>query len=273
MLCTSCGYDLRGLPTEGRCPECGQQIARSLHGDRLTGADAHWFQRVCLGQRLMHVSCAIAVYGCIPALAVFPLVFSFALAQLLLAGTALLLLVGLFHVTAADPRLSLTEQPLALRRWVRGIGIAIVPLLPAKEILIRYAAASGASPVAQSAIDAVFKIAFGLGLLAEVASGLYYLGALAVRIPSPELSKRTRTVARKLSMWGAPFVVAVTITPVPKVGASINLPSTLLPYSLAVFTAIGLFWYTGSLMDVLSAYRRSLAQCRAEAKAGGSSSL
>jgi hypothetical protein len=30
LLCESCGYVLKGLPPEGRCPECGELIANSL---------------------------------------------------------------------------------------------------------------------------------------------------------------------------------------------------------------------------------------------------
>ncbi len=34
--CVHCGYDLRGLPANGRCPECGTAIARSIRGDLLS---------------------------------------------------------------------------------------------------------------------------------------------------------------------------------------------------------------------------------------------
>ncbi|MFA9479197.1 hypothetical protein ACERK3_12970 [Phycisphaerales bacterium AB-hyl4] len=30
LKCTNCAYDLRGLPTEGTCPECGRTIAESF---------------------------------------------------------------------------------------------------------------------------------------------------------------------------------------------------------------------------------------------------
>lgn len=39
LLCIGCGYDLRSLPVEGACSECGVAITRSLHGDRLAAAD------------------------------------------------------------------------------------------------------------------------------------------------------------------------------------------------------------------------------------------
>jgi Zn finger protein HypA/HybF involved in hydrogenase expression len=30
LLCTACGYDLRGLVLDGRCPECGTPVSESL---------------------------------------------------------------------------------------------------------------------------------------------------------------------------------------------------------------------------------------------------
>ncbi len=45
-LCPSCSYNLRGLPTPYRCPECGfdydpDAVVIALHGKRLRGADAY----------------------------------------------------------------------------------------------------------------------------------------------------------------------------------------------------------------------------------------
>ncbi|MHC4415206.1 MAG: hypothetical protein ACYS0G_07980 [Planctomycetota bacterium] len=32
VICSRCGYDLRGLSAAGTCPECGTPVERSLHG-------------------------------------------------------------------------------------------------------------------------------------------------------------------------------------------------------------------------------------------------
>ncbi len=40
--CVQCGYDLRGLPADGRCSECGTEVRSSLSPDRLMFADAAW---------------------------------------------------------------------------------------------------------------------------------------------------------------------------------------------------------------------------------------
>ncbi|MGD8452305.1 MAG: hypothetical protein PVJ57_10845 [Phycisphaerae bacterium] len=48
--CDGCGYRLTGLPTDGRCPECGLEVAASLPGTRQPPA---WATARGLGRRLL----------------------------------------------------------------------------------------------------------------------------------------------------------------------------------------------------------------------------
>lgn len=61
ILCVSCAYNLRGLREEGKCPECGIPIERSLWGDLLRYADSRWLRRLRFGLLLMQIS-AVTVY-------------------------------------------------------------------------------------------------------------------------------------------------------------------------------------------------------------------
>lgn len=45
LMCESCGYDISTLEADGRCPECGREIARSLPSHRL---GSPWQQRPSL---------------------------------------------------------------------------------------------------------------------------------------------------------------------------------------------------------------------------------
>jgi hypothetical protein len=47
--CRRCGYDLRGLNPEGRCPECRSAVARSIQGDLLRLCDPKWTARLARG--------------------------------------------------------------------------------------------------------------------------------------------------------------------------------------------------------------------------------
>src|SRR4051794_5052527 len=59
ISCAGCGYNLRGLATEGRCPECGHDIADSIrvHGQFPWQGKA--LGRLRLGLLLMHIAPAV----------------------------------------------------------------------------------------------------------------------------------------------------------------------------------------------------------------------
>lgn len=79
LQCVGCGYDLRGLPAHGNCPECHTEIWRSRNGGRLKYADPFWMRRILWGHRIMFWSSAVlaivvavAIIGAI----VLPLTFT-----------------------------------------------------------------------------------------------------------------------------------------------------------------------------------------------------
>lgn len=50
--CFRCGYNLRGLALDGRCPECGEAVEASRAGRRLVASDPRWRSRLRLGAGL-----------------------------------------------------------------------------------------------------------------------------------------------------------------------------------------------------------------------------
>jgi hypothetical protein len=57
--CVACGYDLRGLPPDGLCPECAYSIARSLEGTHLLrAADPAWLGLVFRGLKWLSLASA-----------------------------------------------------------------------------------------------------------------------------------------------------------------------------------------------------------------------
>jgi hypothetical protein len=45
-----------GLPTEGKCPECGTPVDRSLSGDLLKYCDPHYARQLLTGSTLIVAS-------------------------------------------------------------------------------------------------------------------------------------------------------------------------------------------------------------------------
>src|SRR4051812_19244208 len=80
LSCCGCGYLLRGLDAGGRCPECGESIARSIAAERarllthvgplledsaLVRANPRWLFVIligCIGLLVVH-ACAFAAVG------------------------------------------------------------------------------------------------------------------------------------------------------------------------------------------------------------------
>ena len=61
--CQRCGYNLRGLRREGRCPECGGPVKVSLLGERLRFADPIWLKKVSLGAKMPSYSLRAVVFA------------------------------------------------------------------------------------------------------------------------------------------------------------------------------------------------------------------
>ena len=49
VLCIECGYNLRGLRPDGKCPECGNDVAPSLRGLKLETASLPWLRSIRRG--------------------------------------------------------------------------------------------------------------------------------------------------------------------------------------------------------------------------------
>ena len=68
--CRRCGYNLRSLPADGKCPECGSAVAISIHGFYLRFAPPAWVRRVALGAKLLVGAAVTAILGWIIMIAV-----------------------------------------------------------------------------------------------------------------------------------------------------------------------------------------------------------
>jgi hypothetical protein len=59
--CLVCGYNLKAIPTDGKCPECGTPVARSLQGDLLRYCSPEYVRTLRRGITLVEVAIALGM--------------------------------------------------------------------------------------------------------------------------------------------------------------------------------------------------------------------
>ena len=138
-LCIDCGYNLRGLKTYGRCPECGGEVAASLRGHDLRWASLPWLRTVRDGFILMkhstilvlvsYVGVMVVLFAWTPAVGQVALLnVVFAVIAVLLALPALSILYGFFQATRVEPRIVGQEPTWSARRLARVLPVVTLGL-------------------------------------------------------------------------------------------------------------------------------------------------
>ena len=196
MLCVACGYNLRGLLPDGRCPECGSPVNRSVHGNLLQYADAEWLRTALLGVRLMlwgillmilvHIASSIGTGFGFPELYFIPPILVLACLDLLAA----------FLITVQEPRISSTEDMVTWRRVIRICALA--SFLGQALIQLR--------PILHGSLFPTVGALLYLAAVPVYFGKFIYLRRFALRIPDPKLARSTRIV-----MWGFVITIAGTI--------------------------------------------------------------
>ena len=132
LVCIGCRYNLRTLPVEGKCPECGELVGRSMEVARSMGEPA-WCGRIRAGLALYLISCLL---GGLPAVAIwierfclnhlpFSLLPPFWFFELVLTGLPAALLVFSTWVMTTPRRLS--DGSLLKNPWrgaLRAVAVA-----------------------------------------------------------------------------------------------------------------------------------------------------
>ena len=195
--CLACGYNLRGLRTDGRCPECGTAIGRSIHGNFLKFANPQWVRRLATGMKLILWGLLInIIVGILGAVLANALGMPLAVLGLISLLAGLVGLAGTWMLTSPDPSQLDEGWELNARQLIRitmliGLGGQLVNI--ASHLILQGVGASKGMVVSLT----VVSIALGLVHLVGVFAQFVYFGKLAMRIPDRKLSQSTRTV-----MWG-----------------------------------------------------------------------
>jgi hypothetical protein len=237
-----CGYNLRGLREDGRCPECGHPITDSTRGDVLRYADRGWLGKLRFGTTLKLVNVLIVLVLIVAVVILRIMGAPPALHAIAVAVGGAFGLWAAFLITAQEPRLEGREDPVSLRRLVRACAIFAF----AGNVL-QHAAALSDKPSLQSILGIVGVVLAITGIVQTFGELVYYR-RFARRIPAPTLVRWTTII-----QWGLPIclllmsagatVAALTIGVVAGPATAAAKPPTTLPTALLItapFACIGL---------------------------------
>jgi hypothetical protein len=195
LACVRCGYNLRGLKSDKACPECFTPVESSLHGNLLAYADQDWLECLRKGTSLKLWNIALAIVSAVAVMILTAVGGPKAFALLVSLPTACLGLWAAFLITAQEPRVSLEEDPVTLRRVIRVC--AAIGFLG--NLLTEFHKNIGFSGVPTALVVATGSLFVLVGIVAYFGEFIYYR-RFARRIPNVKLARDTTTV-----MWG--FVI------------------------------------------------------------------
>jgi hypothetical protein len=193
--CRKCGYNLRGLSPDGRCPECGVAIGRSLQGDYLRFADPQWVQTLASGMNWILAAIVMSVLDSVAgSLAAGATRISLGWAFLIGCGSALVSLVGYWKVTTPDPAGLEDASRITSRKVVRFVQVARLVII-VMQFLVVFSRIRLGWPALVPAILLTI-----VGLIAV----LTYARQLALRIPDQMMAGHCRRI-----MWGGVILFSI----------------------------------------------------------------
>lgn len=202
-VCLTCEYNLRGLGSDGRCPECGTAIGRSLRGDFLRFADPQYVRALAKGVTLMLWGVAVGIVGVILRSGPGAATDESGVGAITDIIASLVTMIGAWIVTTPDPNKLDAAKTFTARRLIRlfavlSLGYMLMNLV---QVLAQQTTSmSGATSAILTACGLVFGACWIISFLAQ----LSYFRSLAVRIPNPSVAASTRRL-----LWG--FIIFASV--------------------------------------------------------------
>ena len=188
ISCRKCGYNLRGLSTAGRCPECGTPVGYSFHGDLLQFCEPSWVETLQKGAQTFVIGVVVIVLGSIVAGLIGAATGSGAVALLVglvvLVGWGLTVL-GWWRMTEPDPS-GMGEDQYGTSRKIIRVALIVGIVQQVLNLLTRMFGPESAVTIGLQVLALVAGIIGVVGFFAQ----LTYLKKLALRIPDQALSNR-----------------------------------------------------------------------------------
>ena len=258
--CHGCGYDLRTLNANDRCPECGTLVRASVRGNVLKYSDPVWLRRVATGVRRMGKSGLIATASAVA------WVFTSVSALAPLATFALVLAVaaflwGAWDATTPDPS-GIDERRCAkLSTLARSLLLAGLFAAPATTLRARI-------PLPDGLIRSTTALLLAAGF-AGILATVRLFQRLTLRIPDGRLFAALETYFRVLLIAVSAATASVwimnLIEPPPARFATPLACVLLFPLLIVVIATLNFFSICSDLADHLNEQAATAAKLWPEA--------
>jgi MFS family permease len=206
IACRKCGYNLRGLSTDGRCPECGTPVGYSFHGDLLRFCDPNWVETLHKGAKSFIIGVVVIILGSIIVGMMGAATGSSAVVVLLslvvIVGWGLTVL-GWWRMTEPDPS-GLGEDQYGTSRKIIRFALIVGIVQQVLNLLTRMLGPDSAAGIGLQVLAAVAGIIGVVGFFAQ----LTYLKKLALRLPDQPLSNRANFLLYALPISYGLVIVA-----------------------------------------------------------------
>jgi len=216
--CRRCGYELKGLPMKGQCPECGLPVARSLRGNLLEYSDPTFVRRLAMGALLVEVAilgfCAVPIGAILMVTIGKALSLSGTIEEVLSAAGAVVSiaaavvgLLGLFVLTARDPALAGTDESDRSRLITRWATVVCAAGWACASVIAMLPTVASIAPARFAMLLKLSTAAATIALWVQIIASLFYLRHLAVRIPHAGLREEI-TATKTLAVTALVCIVA-----------------------------------------------------------------
>lgn len=205
--CIRCGYDLRGLPISGACPECAAPVERSLLGDLIAFSSPEYQATIHRGVFLVQAGIIVLalLWGALAATVAMSARQAVAVVYPLVSLVPVALSVwGWWLLSSPDPGQLATNKGESPRRVIRlmvMIQAAVTLVELGAGFLIENDLVTLSDGSGMHVTMWVVRLAWFAASAAQFFAAMLYIKWLATRLPSPRAEKRA-----KLMLWLGPVL-------------------------------------------------------------------
>lgn len=234
LTCRKCGYNLRGLSINGRCPECGSPVGLSAQGNLIRFSDPGWVNTLRRGAKMIIYGIATIVLAIIVGIL---LAMAIGTAGGVLAGIAavagyVMIMVGWWQLTEPDPS-GVGEDEYGTSRKIIRVTLVLGVINQVLNLIVN----AGPPPSVRVGIQ-ILSFLIGIAGVVGIFAQLQYLKKLSLRIPDDSLASRAQFL-----MYGLGFGYAAVVV--------VGLVAGLMAGSGTVSPALGVLGCFGGIIGLV----------------------